>query len=237
MESLFTYVAPPSRCGYLPEQQWSLQYEFVSEMTAAEYLGRMQAGWRHFGRMLFRPHCAGCSACRSLRIVVDRFHPDRSQRRARKANEGDVRVVIGTPSVSREKLALYDRYHTFQAEHKDWPIHDAKDADGYADSFVRNPFPVQEWCFYLGRKLVGVGYVDDLPGCLSAIYFFYDPEMRERSLGTYNILSVIDHAARRGLKYVYLGYYVAGCSSMEYKPRFRANQLLGTDGVWHDYLP
>src|SRR5260370_10758524 len=136
----------------------------------------MQAGWRHFGRMLFRPRCAGCSACRSLRILVDNVHPDRSQRRARKANDGDVRVVIGTPSVNRDKLALYDRYHAFQAEHKDWPIHDAKDAEGYADSFVRNPFPVQESCYYLGRRLVGVGSVDDLPGCLSAIYFFYDPE-------------------------------------------------------------
>jgi arginine-tRNA-protein transferase len=237
MESLFTYVAPPSRCGYLPQQQWSLQYEFVSEMSAPEYLGRMQAGWRHFGRMLFRPCCAGCSACRSLRILAEHFHPDRSQRRARKANEGDIRLVIGAPSVSREKLALYDRYHAFQAEHKDWPIHDAKDADGYADSFVRNPFPVQEWCYYLGRRLIGVGYVDDLPGCLSAIYFFYDPEMRDRSLGTYNILSTIDQAARRGLKHVYLGYYVAGCPSMEYKPRFRPNQLLGADGAWHDYLP
>ena len=237
MESLFTYVAPPSRCGYLPEQQWSLQYEFVGEMTAAEYQGRMQAGWRHFGRMLFRPHCVGCNACRSLRILVEHFHPNRSQRRARKANDGDLRLVIGTPHVSREKLALYDRYHAFQADHKDWPIHDPKDADGYADSFVRNPFPVQEWRYYLGRRLVGVGYVDDLPDCLSAIYFFYDPEVRDRSPGTYNVLSLIDHAARRGLKYVYLGYYVAGCPSMEYKPNFRPNQLLGTDGVWHDYLP
>lgn len=236
MESLFTYVAPPSRCGYLPDRLWSLQYEFVSAMTAAEYLGRMVAGWRHFGRMLFRPRCAGCSACRSLRILVDRFHPDRSQRRARKAN-ADVRLVVGPPTVSREKLELYDRYHAFQADHRDWPVHDPKDADGYADSFVRNPFPVQEWCYYLGRRLVGVGYVDDLPGSLSAIYFFYDPEMRERSLGTFNILSLIDGAARRGLEYVYLGYYVAGCLSMEYKPRFRPNQLLGSDGAWHDHLP
>src|SRR5262245_37218818 len=236
MESLFTYVAPPSRCGYLPEQRWSLEYEFVSELTAAEYLQRMEAGWRHFGRMLFRPRCARCTACRSLRIVVEKFHPDRSQRRARKANAGDVRVGVGTPSVSREKLDLYDRYHAFQAEHRDWPEHDAKDTESYADSFVRNPFPVQEWCYYLGKRLVGVGYVDDLPGCLSAIYFFYDPELRERSLGTYNVLSLVEQAARRRLRHVYLGYYVAGCPSMEYKPRFRPNQLLGTDGRWHDHL-
>ena len=163
--------------------------------------------------------------------------PPRPQSKShRKAND-DVRLIVGPPTVTREKLELYDRYHAFQADHRDWPIHDPKDADGYADSFVRNPFPVQEWCYYLGRRLVGVGYVDDLPGSLSAIYFFYDPEVRRRSPGTFNILSLIDGAARRGLEHVYLGYYVAGCSSMEYKPRFRPNQLLGSDGDWHDYLP
>lgn len=236
MESLFTYVAPPSRCGYLPDRLWSLEYEFVSEISDAQYLERMQAGWRHFGRMLFHPACAGCRACRSLRILVDRFRPDRSQRRAKKAN-ADLDLVIGTPSVSRAKLDLYDRYHAFQSENKDWPLHAAKDADSYADSFVNNPFAVQEWCYYAGGRLVGVGYVDDLPGCLSAIYFFYDPEVRERSPGTFNVLSLVQQAARRGLEHVYLGYYVEGCASMSYKPRFRPNQLLGLDGQWHDFLP
>src|SRR5262249_22451279 len=155
----------------------SLRYEYVGTMTAAEYLQRMIAGWRHFGRMLFRPRCPGCTSCRSLRILVDRFHPDRSQRRARKAN-ADLRVVVRPPSVSAAKLELYDRYHAFQAEYKGWPLHDEKAPDSYAESFVRNPFPVQEWCYYLGRRLVGVGYADDLPGCLSAIYFFYDPDER-----------------------------------------------------------
>jgi arginine-tRNA-protein transferase len=43
---------------------------------------------------------------------------------------------------------------------------------------------------------------------------------------------MIDEAVRRGLPYVYLGYYVAGCASMEYKPRFVPNELRGEDGVW-----
>ena len=50
------------------------------------------------------------------------------------------------------------------------------------------------------------------------------------------MLSLLEHAARRGLEHVYLGYYVAGCRSMEYKQRFRPNQLLGSDRQWHDDL-
>ena len=68
MQSLFSYVAPPSTCGYLPDHICSLQYEYVGNMTAGEYLSFMQAGWRHFGSMLFRPNCPHCTACQSLRV-------------------------------------------------------------------------------------------------------------------------------------------------------------------------
>src|SRR5262249_22454565 len=141
-----------------------------------EYEQRMHEGWRRFGAALFRPRCPACTACRPLRVLVDRFRPDRSQRRVRKANEGVVEVRVGRPAVTRAKLRLYDRYHAFQADAKGWPQHPAHDADSYESSFVFNPFATQEWCYYRGGRLVGVGYVDDLPGGLSAIYFYYDPD-------------------------------------------------------------
>ncbi len=97
-----------------------------------------------------------------------------------------------------------------------------------------NPFPTEEWSYFVGDRLIGVGYVDVLPGGLSAIYFFYDPDEKKRSLGTWNVLSLIDEARRRGLPHAYLGYYVAGCGSMAYKAAFRPHQLLGPDGRWHD---
>ncbi len=244
MESLFRYVATPSRCGYLHDRQWSLEYEYVGSMTREEYLERMLDGWRRFGIMLFRPACKACVACHSLRVDARRFRPDRSQRRCRRANEGEVELRIGRPAVTRAKLALYDRYHAFQTDAKGWPQHPARDSASYIDSFVHHPFPVEEWCFYRGDRLIGVGYVDHLPGGegrsqgaggLSAIYFFYDPDERHRSPGTWNVLCLIDEASRRGLPYVYLGYYVEGCPSMSYKPRFVPNQLRGPDGLWRDF--
>jgi arginine-tRNA-protein transferase len=246
MEPLFHYIAPPTQCGYLPQQKWSLEYEYVASMTRTEYLGRMLGNWRRFGHMLFRPACQSCRACRSIRIVVPRFRPDRSQRRCRQINECVLELRIGKPSVSRAKLALYDRYHAFQADNKGWPEHAPRDSSSYAESFVHHPFPVEEWCYYLDGQLIGVGYVDVLTELLdgtadncgfSAIYFFYDPRQRERSLGTWNILSLIEEAAKRRLPYVYLGYYVEGCSSMVYKARFQPNQLRCVDGSWRDTIP
>lgn len=246
MESLFRYRAAPSMCGYLHDRRWSLEYEWIASMTPAEYLRRMLDNWRRFGAMMFRPACDTCRACRSLRVVVDRFRADRSQRRSRTANESaGVQLRIGEPAVTRSKLALYDRYHSFQAHHKGWPAHAPRDAYSYAESFVDHPFAVEEWCYYLEERLIGVGYVDVLPGPphgsreavggLSAIYFFYDPELRSLSLGTWNVLCLIEEAARRGLPYVYLGYYVEGCGSMAYKSRFVPNQLRCEDGKWRDF--
>jgi arginine-tRNA-protein transferase len=236
MESLFRYVAPPSACGYLPDQSWSLEYEVFANISSAEYLARMRQGWRRFGSMLFRPRCRACTACQSLRVVVDRFRPNRSQRRNRTANEGRVELVIGPPSVTRAKLGLYDRYHAFQSAARDWPQHPAKDASSYAHSFVHNPFPTEEWCYYLGGTLLGVGYVDSLPEGLSAIYFFYDPAERQLAPGTWNVLRLIEEAMARRLPHVYLGYYVAACPSLSYKANFAPNQLLGPDGRWHDFV-
>ncbi len=245
MEPLFHYVAPPTPCGYLPQQRWSLEYEYVASITPADYLGRMLDNWRRFGHMLFRPVCKSCRACRSLRVIVPRFQPDRSQRRCRQTNEGSIELRIGTPTVNRAKLALYDRYHAFQADKKGWPEHARHDTSSYAESFVHHPFPVEEWCYYLNEQLIGVGYVDvltelpdrtdDAVGGFSAIYFFYDPRQRQRSLGTWNVLCLIEEAAKRRLPYVYLGYYVEGCGSMAYKARFVPNQLRAGDGFWRDF--
>jgi arginine-tRNA-protein transferase len=236
MESLFHYVAPPSPCSYLPDQRWSLEYEMVQDLTGAEYLQRMLDGWRRFGGMLFRPRCPMCTQCRALRVDVARFTPNRSQRRAWARNQDEIELRIGPPSVSRGKLRLYDRYHAFQAESKGWLEHPAKDAASYRESFVHNPAFTEEWTYYLGGSLVGVGYVDRLPGGLSAIYFFYDPDQRERSLGTWNVLAVLADARIAGLPHVYLGYHVAGCRSLAYKAQYKPNEIRWPDGQWREFL-
>ena len=124
----------------------------------------------------------------------------------------------------------------YQAYDKGWPLHPAKDAASYRESFVHNPAFTEEWCYFLGDDLIGVGYVDRLPTAMSAIYFFYEPALRDRSLGTWNVLCILADAARRGIPHVYLGYFVDGCRSLSYKANFRPNQTLQPDGSWRDFL-
>ena len=90
MQSRFMFVSAPDQCGYLPDRVSQLHYEIVDQLTPSEYMERLQRGWRRFGRALFRPVCASCRMCQSLRVPIASFRPNRSQRRAWKANDSEI---------------------------------------------------------------------------------------------------------------------------------------------------
>jgi arginine-tRNA-protein transferase len=237
MELTVEFVSPPGPCNYLPDQIWQFENAFVQSMTAAEYQVRMEQGWRRFGRLIFRPNCAHCTACRSLRVDVAAFRPNRSQRRNRRQNFGVVQLTIGPPRVDAVALELYDRYHEAQSALKGWPEHAPRDAATYYESFADHPFPTEEWRYRIGERVVGIGYVDRLPSALSAIYFFSDPDKRDRALGTWNVLSIIDRAAELHIPFVYMGYHIAEYASLAYKANFGPNQIRHPDGTWRDFRP
>lgn len=228
MERRATFVSALTRCEYLPDRQWRLRYEIRPGIDERGYMEMMRAGWRRIGPALFRPECPACRMCRSLRVPAETFVPSASQRRVWKRNARDIAIRIDRPSLSAEKAALFARFHDHGHETKGWPGRD----DASLPLFLENPFPIEEWTYYAGARLVGVGYVDVLPDGLSAIYFYHDPGEHRRSLGTFNVLALIASARQRRLPHLYLGYYVQGCRSLEYKARFRPNEVLGVDGAW-----
>jgi arginyl-tRNA--protein-N-Asp/Glu arginylyltransferase len=234
MKTIVRWTGPPGLCDHSPDHICRREYLVVATMGPDEYMVYLLAGWRRFGYTLFRQNCSGRNACRSLRVDAACFRLDRNQRRTRKANEGAIRLCIGNPEVTPLKVDLVDRFHSDRSETRGWPRSEPGDAAEFARRFVLNPFPTQEWCYFLDDVLVGVGYVDELAGGLSAIYFARDPTYSDRSLGTWNALCLLDRARALGLAHVYLGYHALGCPSLQYKARFRPNQSLDHDGVWRD---
>ena len=226
------FISPPGPCPYLPDRVSQLHYELSPAISADDYMTKLREGWRRFGPILFRPECPSCRMCQSLRVPVGAFRANESQRRAWKTNDGQVTILVGNPSHSNEKRDLFARFHQHGSRTKGWPADDTPSLD----LFIANPFRTEEWCYHLDNRLVGVGYVDALPDGLSAIYFFHDPADAKRSLGTYNVMALIAAARERGLPHVYLGYYVEGCRSLEYKGRFRPNETLAMGGRWHPFL-
>jgi len=78
--------------------------------------------------------------------------------------------------------------------------------------------------------LLAVALTDVLSDGLSMVYSFYEPDLADRSLGTFMILDHIARARRMGLAYVYLGYWVRGSRKMDYKGRFMPQERLMPEG-------
>ena len=64
---------------------------------------------------------------------------------------------------------------------------------------------------------MGCILVDRQRDGLSAVYSFFRPEEKKRSLGSFMIVDLIDRCNEIGLPYVYLGYYIEQSRKMSYK--------------------
>ena len=62
------------------------------------------------------------------------------------------------------------------------------------------------------------------------VYSFYDPDLPQRSLGTYMILDHVEFARSQGHPFVYLGYWIEGSRKMRYKNRFEPQERLTSKG-------
>lgn len=224
MRLLERVVEKPHSCTYLSARQASLEVQVLLDVTTAELEAMLERGWRRFGPMYFRPACASCVECVSLRIPVARFSPSKSQRRAARACSS-LRRVVGRPVVDDARLDLYARWHAMREDVRGWEPN-PQTRERYAIEFAFAHPAAREAAFYDGARLVGVGLFDETPRALSAAFFFYDPDYAHRSLGTANVLSLVADARTTGRDHVYLGYRVEGCASLAYKAGFRPHELL-----------
>jgi arginyl-tRNA--protein-N-Asp/Glu arginylyltransferase len=208
-------------CSYLPGR---LARNLVADPAATDirlYTQLAELGFRRSGEHVYRPHCRGCVACRSLRIPVERFRPNRSQRRIWARNQ-DLWVREMDAAFEEEHFELFARY--IRVRHPGGGM-DPACPDNYW-SFVAS-----RWCptwlceFRRDRELLAVAVVDRLDNGLSAVYTFFDPLEDARGLGTFAILWQIATARRLGLNWVYLGYWVERCGKMTYKARFKPHEV------------
>jgi len=234
MQILQEFVTDPHRCHYLARETATLHYFLAPRMTAEEYEALMNSGHRKFGPVYFRPECANCVECRPIRIATADFKPNRSQRRAWKRNQ-DLQVRFAPATVDTQRLELYRRYHVAQNTRKGWEPYDGN-AEEYAFSYVNNPVPNVEISLWevnsKGETLRAVIHNDITPNTVSSIYHFYDPECRDRGLGTACILHSIELAHNLNKRWVYLGYYVTGCGSLAYKANFHPCEIMDASGRW-----
>ena len=196
----------------------------MTGVSPAELEKLLERGWRRFGPVYFRPVCAGCDECISVRVPVADFSPSVNLKRVRR-RAAHLRVQVASPTMDAQRLALYRRWHRNREAERGWRP-DGIGAESYAMQFCFPHPAAREFAYYEDERLVAVGIADETPQALSAVYCYHDPGRSQLSLGTWNVLYAIDYARSRGLRHVYLGYCVEGCASLNYKGRFRPQERL-----------
>ena len=105
---------------------------------------------------------------------------------------------------------------------------------GYRDFLAINTTFSFHIRYFIGDELVGVAVTDQIQSGLSAIYTFFEPDLSNRSLGVQSILTQLALCRVLDLPYLYLGYWVPGCSKMQYKIDYRPVELL-VNGQWQRF--
>ena len=211
-------------CPYLPGLPALTEYRILTDVTPGEHEHLLAHGWRRFGPQYFRPKCASCMECVSLRIPVATFQPTKSQRRARRKC-AHLRIEIGAPQVTEERLELFRAWHAMREESRGW-VPSVMDADSYITTFCHPHACAREMAYFDGSRLIAVGLVDATANAVSSIYFFYHPDARAWSPGVASVLFEIEWARQMGCAHVYLGYRVLGCPSTAYKAHYGPHELL-----------
>ncbi len=227
------YLTAPQPCPYLDgrlERKLFTALRGASAPTINDDLTLY--GFRRSQAVAYRPACAGCSACVSVRIPVRDFQPSQSQRRIQRRSASiESRAV--DPWATEEQYALFRSY--LSDRHADGGMADM-DVFDFASMIEETPVRTRVIEYRDPESddptaLVGAALTDFLIDGLSMVYSFFDPAYAKRSLGAYMILDHVEMARKAELPYVYLGYWVEGSRKMDYKARFRPLEGL-IDGQW-----
>ncbi len=227
------YLTSPAPCPYLPgKEERKIFTHLVGRRAATLNDALTHSGFRRSQTIAYRPACENCKACVSVRILVDEFEPNRTQKKIL-ARNADIQGDFGPARADPSQFKLFRAY--LDSRHSDGGMADMAMIDYgmmIEDSHVESRLA-------LYRQTGAEGEAGDLTACcltdilddgLSMVYSFYDPEHKRRSLGAYMILDHIERAKAMGLPHLYLGYWVEGSRKMDYKAQYLPQERLGQNG-------
>ncbi len=219
------FVEENRECSYFSNEISDMRYKYINKCSVEDYQNMLEHGWRRFGKMHFVPECTECTKCISMRIDAINYKFSKSEKRVISKNK-NTKLFIQSPSISIEHLNLYDKYHKFMSEKKNWPYFKIT-PDEYFRSYVQGKENyTKEFLYFKDDKLIAVALVDILPKAISSIYCFYDHNYQDLSIGKFSILTQIKIAKELKIPYIYLGYWIKDHHSMGYKIAYSPFEIL-----------
>ena len=231
----YFFLSRSSTCPYLPGRVEQMIFTDLNSASTPRELhdNLSRSGFRRSQSVAYKPNCPKCEACRAVRVPVEEFTSSRSLRRIAKRNNGVTISVM--PAKGRvEHFALFQRY--LRSRHGDGGMAGMK-FDDYLAMVQDTPVPSELIEFRTANsELYGVCLTDPLDDGLSLVYSFFNPEFAKDSPGKFIILWHLEEAKRRGLPYVYLGYWIEESHKMAYKASFQPLETHSTEG-WKKLNP
>ncbi len=219
-------------CPYLPGRRARRPLRLPARLlTGAEFDGRLEAGDRRMGTLLYTQACPACAECEPIRVGVRDFVPSRAQRRVKRKGDGRIVVRVGPIDVDDRRVAL------FLAHERGRGLDQAGvriDARGYEAFLVASCVDGFEIRYFVDERLVAVAITDRGERALSAVYTYWNPDHACLSLGTYSILTQLALADAAGLDWVYLGLAIRRSPHMVYKLKFLPHERR-IGGLWRPF--
>jgi leucyl-tRNA---protein transferase len=231
LSALQFYLTAPYPCSYLDALEARSQVATPSFLISPSvYSELVRQGFRRSGTFTYRPRCDGCIACVPVRVEANTFSASRTQRRVWKKNNLD--VSLHPLEDKPEYFELYQRYQ--QARHPDGGMSNDSH-DQYRKFLLQSHVDSMLVEFREGEILRMVSIIDILDDGLSSVYTFYEPDIKQASFGTYNVLWQIELCRQLELPYLYLGFWIRESRKMTYKANFRPLQGL-MQGTWQELV-
>ena len=228
LSTLQFYLTAPYQCSYLDGREARSQVATPSFLISSSiYSELVRQGFRRSGTFTYRPRCDGCLACVPVRVDVNAFATSRSQRRVWKKTH-HLDVSLHPLQDKPEYFDLYQRYQN--ARHLDGGMSNDSH-EQYRKFLLQSHVDSMLVEFREAGILRMVSIIDALDDGLSSVYTFFEPEIKQASFGTYNVLWQIELCRQLQLPYLYLGYWIKASQKMAYKANFQPLQGL-IQGAW-----
>jgi arginine-tRNA-protein transferase len=217
------YTTASYPCSYLPNKLARSQVATPSHLIDTyTYSELVQIGFRRSGAFTYRPYCDNCKACIPVRVVVNDFFPNHTQRRVWKRHQN----LIATKHDLYYHPDHYALYLHYQMQRHCGGNMDHDSREQYQNFLLQSNINSKLVEFHENGQLRIISIIDELPDGISSVYTFFDPDSQGTSFGTHSILWQIQQCRTRGLPYLYLGYWIKASRKMEYKANFKPIQGL-----------